>query len=149
MSLTKIQILVVSLAVIAVLSTSVAGFLYWENSKLKEENNNISTQTKDQDPTTKDTAAEDTSNQDAASSTIELKGFLNLVYGDPQNENEAPRYSYSVSDDQGKTTELKFTDDTKYSGGKKASDFDRKKVKITGELIPSTDTVEVLTIELE
>ncbi len=144
MSVKKSNIVIGVLVGLVIVLSSVAGYFYWENSRLKEENNQISTQTKNNGSTT-----EGTSNQDAVKTTIELNGVLNLVYGDPLNQNGTPRYSYSVTNDQGKTTELKFTDDTKYIGGKKASDFNRNKVKITGKLITSSNSTEVLTIELE
>lgn len=80
-------------------------------------------------------------------SHLVLKGTFIIVYGDPLDGGTA-RYYYSVTDSQGKTTKLIFTNNSKYIDGESLINYDRKQVKISGKATQDMNAVEVLTIEL-
>lgn len=82
------------------------------------------------------------------SSNATLIGVFNIIYGDPINGGR-PKYKYSVTDFQGKTSRLEFTTDTRFIEGTQPSDYDRKNVKIIGNKISNSSIFEVVTIEFD
>lgn len=78
----------------------------------------------------------------------EITGIFNLVYGDPQpgSGSQQPRYKYSLTDDLGKTTQIKIDSNTKLVGGQSIIDFNRKRVKVKGSL---EDPKTLITASIE
>jgi len=66
----------------------------------------------------------------------EISGILSIIYGDPPpgSGDQQPRYNYSLTDDSGKTTQIKIDSNTRLIGGKSIIDFNRKMVKVKGGL---------------
>lgn len=134
----KQKILLTTLLVVTIVSLLATGAIYLSGSKTGV--------TKTETNTTDKTS--NRSNQITEKPTVSIMGTFNLVYGDPQSGG-SPRYYYSVTDEGGKTTVLKFTNETNFIDGANPSDYDRKKVKVAGKATQDINTVEVQTIELE
>ena len=66
--------------------------------------------------------------------TEEINGIFTLIHGDPLpgSGDQKPRYKYYITDDSGKTTEIKIDSSTKLIGGKSITDFNLKRVKVKG-----------------
>lgn len=97
------------------------------------------------------TMAASTNSALAQSEIIELRGILNIIWGNigpdlPPDHPTAPEYL--LVDDSGQVFALDSVEEvTKEAGGPLR--FNRKRVRITGNLDPETNRVKVLTVEQE